>query len=145
MKTPLLIILALFLLAMKTNNDRRSLLCHQWTQFAFKKHGAASPHAVDSTLAKICEFGVDGSYRESMYSNTLKGSGQWYLNGDQTKLTYTYDELNGQKLPASADTVKHFNIIILKLTRDTLIYGVEGHYGYYKTYGHDDWYFVRSE
>jgi hypothetical protein len=92
---------------------------------------------------------ADGSYQETVYNNalnnTLKISGKWYLNSDQTKLGYKFEEINGYKLPVSSDTARHFNTIILKLTTDTLIYGNEAYYGNNKVYGHDDWYFVREK
>jgi hypothetical protein len=53
--------------------------------------------------------------------------------------------INGKSFPVPDDTSKHYNYIILKLTKDSLIYGQEALYGEKRVYGHDDWYFVRAK
>ena len=60
-------------------------------------------------------------------------------------LQTSLDIFNGTKIPAFSDTTKRTNIIIIKLTQDTLLYGTEGYYGNDKVYGHDDWYFMRQK
>ncbi len=138
-------LLATVMLSMRADNGRKELLAHTWVQFAFKKNGASFASLVDKTAAKTCIFNNNGSYTESTYNSGVKISGDYFLNGDQSKIAIKFSVLNGQALPYSTDTSKHYNIIILRLTQDTLIYGQEARYGERRTYGHDDWYFVRKK
>jgi hypothetical protein len=130
---------------MKADNDRKGMLSHTWVQFAFKRNGETSASPTDKTMVKTCTFNPNGDYEESTYNSGVKISGYYFLNGDQTKIALKFDVLNGQRLPGSTDTIKRYNIIILRLTRDTLIYGQEARYGERRVYGHDDWYFVRKK
>lgn len=121
------------------------MLCHRWIQFASKNNSEYSPKKIDNSLAKECYFHTDGSYEESSYYGNLKISGHWFINSDQSKLELTMEEMNGKHIQSFRDTTRHYNLIILKLTKDTLIYGMEAYYGTNKVYGHDDWYFVRKD
>jgi hypothetical protein len=145
MKKYIGIILSVILLSMKSDDDRKTLLCHKWIQFALKSHDAALPKMIDKSMAKECLFKDDGYYQETMYDNKFKASGRWFFNGDQTKMDYTVTEINGQKFPESPHPENHIHQIILKLNNDTLVYGSEAYYGSSRTYGHDDWYFVREK
>lgn len=136
------IALTAILLSMKADNGKRELLCHKWVQFAFKRNIEKSPTPVDKSMAKTCIFNPNGEYVELM---GLKASGHYFLNAAQTKIALQFGNINGKNMPVSADTTKHYNIIILKLTKDTLIYGQEAYYGEKRVYGHDDWYFVREK
>jgi hypothetical protein len=129
---------------MKSDTDRKMLLCHKWIQFAFKQNAASSPQMIDKSMAKESIFKADGTYEDVMYDNKFKASGNWFLNEDQTKLEFTISSVNGKDIPPFPETTKHYNIIIFKLNKDTLIYGQEAYYGKNKVYGHDDWYFVRK-
>lgn len=144
LKISTVVVLIAMLVSMKSDNGRKDMLCQTWVQFAFKKNGAISAGAIDNSMAKTCTFNPDGSYEESMYNNALKISGHYFLNSDQTKFDLQLEVMNGQTLPVSSDGTKHYNTIILKLTKDTLIYGNEAYYGETRVYGHDDWYFVRK-
>lgn len=139
------LIVVVLLLSMKSDNDRKQLLCQKWLQFALKLHDASSPRAIDRSMAKESAFKADGTYDDLMYNGALKTSGEWFLNDDQTKMEFTITSLNGKAMPPFPETTKHYNIIILKLTKDTLVYGQEAYYGKAKVYGHDDWYFVREK
>jgi hypothetical protein len=88
-------------------------------------------------------FTEDGNYEEEMYC--LKSTGKWFFNSDQTKFDFILTTFNGMAIPAFSDTTRRTNKLIIKLTKDTLIYGAEAYYGNDKIYGHDDWYFVRQE
>jgi len=134
--------LTAILLSMKADNSKKDLLCHKWIQFAFKRNGETAPEPIDKSMAKTCIFDPDGAYVELM---GLKASGHYFLNSAQTKIALQFENINGKNMPASADTTKHYNIIILRLTKDTLIYGQEANYGEKRVYGHDDWYFVREK
>jgi len=96
-------------------------------------------------MAEEYVFNVDGTYTEVAYSGKMKTTGQWFLNEDQTKMEFMISSFNGQQIPPFPETTRHFNKIILKLTKDTLIYGNEAYYGEKKIYGHDDLYFVRKD
>jgi hypothetical protein len=134
--------LGAILLSMKTDNEKKDLLCHKWVQFAFKRNVEISPSPVDKSMAKTCFFNQNGEYMELM---GLKATGHYFLNTTQTKIALQYEVINGKKFSLSADTAKHYNIIILRLTKDTLIYGQEAYYGEKRVYGHVDWYFVRKD
>jgi hypothetical protein len=138
------LVIVVLLLSMKSDKDNRDLLCHKWIQFALKQHNAPSPQLIDKSMAKESLFKPDGTYEDAMYNNALKTSGQWFLNEDQSKLEFTITSMNGQNMPPFSETTKHYNIIILKLSRDTLVYGQEAYYGSDKIYGHDDLYFVKE-
>ena len=129
-------------LSMKVDNGKKDLLCHKWVQFAFKRNSDTVPTLVDKALAKTCVFNPNGDYVEVM---GLKATGHYYLNATQTKLAFQFQMMNGKTFAQSADTTKHYNYVILKLTKDTLIYGQEALYGEKRVYGHDDWYFVRAK
>jgi len=139
------IVLSSILLSMKADNERRVLLSHTWVQFAFKGNRDSLATPVDKSMAKTCTFNANGTYEESTYNSGVRISGYYYLNGNETKLALKFNVLNGQQLPGINDTTKHYNIIILRLTKDTLIYGQEARYGEKRVYGHDDWYFVRKK
>jgi hypothetical protein len=139
------ILIAASLLSMRSDNDRKDMLSHTWVQFAFKRNNETSPSIVDKTTVKTCTFSANGAYEESTYNSGVKISGGYFLNDNQTKIALKLDVLNGQRLPGTNDTAKRYNIIILKLTKDTLIYGQEARYGEKRIYGHDDWYFVRKK
>jgi hypothetical protein len=130
---------------MKSDADRKTLLCHKWIQFAFKQNAASSPQMIDKSMAKESIFKADGTYEDAMYDNKLKTTGNWLLNEDQTKMVFTISNVNGKDIPPFSETTKHFNIIILKLTADTLIYGNEFYHGKDRVYDHFDWYFVRKD
>lgn len=140
--TFIIVLFASIMLSMQSHtDDRKSLLCHNWKQVAYKSFKDTLPKAVSEQMAKICSFNADGNYEEEMYN--LKSSGKWFFNPDKTKIGYVLTEFNGKPLAAFSDTTKRPNIIILKLTQDTLIYGHEAYYGPSRIYGHDDYYFVK--
>ena len=130
------------LLSMKADNDRKELLCHKWVQVAFKRNSETAPSPVDKAMAKTCVFNPDGGYVEVM---GMKATGHYFLNAAQTKIAFQYQMINGKTFTLPGDTTKHYNYIILKLTKDSLIYGQEALYGEKRVYGHDDWYFVRAK
>jgi len=134
--------LAVILLSMINDVGKKDLLCHKWVQFAFKRNSDTVPTLIDKALAKTCVFNPNGDYVEVM---GLKATGHYYLNAAQTKLAFQFEMMNGKTFAHSADTTKHYNYVILKLTKDTLIYGQEALYGEKRVYGHDDWYFVRAK
>lgn len=143
MKYPVLVI-SLIVSLIKIEADKKELLCHHWVQFAFKKNGAVMPISVDALMAKECSFAGDDKYDETMYNKAFKASGKWFFNNDQTKMGMTIDNVNGQNFPGQ-DQFRNTNIVILKLTKDTLVYGEEAYYGKDRVYGHDDLYFVRRD
>jgi hypothetical protein len=135
-------VLTAILLSMKADNSKKDLLCHKWVQVAFKGNSETAPTPVDRSMAKTCVFNPDGGYVELM---GMKATGHYFLNASQTKIAFQYEMINGKSFPVSDDTSKHYNYIILKLTKDSLIYGQEAYYGEKRVYGHDDWYFVRKD
>ena len=93
-------------------------------------------------------FNEDGSFDESRHHGQLKTTGNWYLNADETKMEFTITSFDGRPVPPVPETTYHYNIIILKLTADTLIYGHEnyrGKEGGPMTYNHYDLFFVRQQ
>jgi hypothetical protein len=135
---------ALLILTVMIKDDKKTLLCHKWVQIGFKNHDALF-QKIDKSTAKECLLDKDGNYIESAYNNTLNLNGQWFLNADQSKMEFVITTMNGKKLDLPTDTTRHFNIILLKLTKDTLIYGQEKYYGQKRIYGHDDLYFIRKD
>lgn len=146
MKTTITIILiSVFLLSLQTEKaDKKNLIVGHWKEFGYKFHDDTVMKSVSEECAlKTMTFGNDWTYEESMYC--LTSGGKWFFNKDQTKIGFTLDTFNGMKTPSSSDTMRIANIIIIKLTRDTLIYGQEAYYGEKGIYGHDDYYFVRQK
>jgi hypothetical protein len=141
-----LCILAVILLSVKT--DKKSMLCHHWIQFASTREIGAPIKPTDASMAKDITFKPDGTYDESIYNGQMKTTGNWYLNNDETKMEFTLSTMNGKTMPAFPETTRHYTIIILKLTADTLIYGNEftrGKEGGPMVYNHSDLYFVRKD
>jgi hypothetical protein len=138
----LLLIFLLFPLIAGENVEQ--LLCHKWIQISYRAHNEVNPRNVDASQAKSCSFNADGTYSETMYNNTFKATGNWALDSDKKKFGLSLRTMNGLSVPVSTGEIPK-NTIILKLTKDTLIYGNEGYYGKNYTYGHNDWYFVRAK
>ena len=146
MKKCLFVIFAIILLSIQS--DKKSLLCHQWVQFAFKPEIGAPLKLIDSMESVRISFNEDGSFDESRHLGQLKTTGNWYLNADETKMEFTITSFDGRPVPPVPETTYHYNIIILKLTADTLIYGHEnyrGKEGGPMTYNHYDLFFVRQQ
>jgi hypothetical protein len=143
MKTLITLFILITSVSFKTQ-EQKSLLIGKWKQFAWKAHDSKELKKTDEECAnKKITFEKNGSYKEEMYC--LKSTGQWYFNSDQTKIGFTLETFNGMKSPPSNSQKKYTNTIILKLTKDTLIYGHEGYFGNDRIYGHNDWYFVRQK
>ena len=141
MKTLLLFILSFFIIT-NIQESKHSLISHKWVQVAFKENKDKKRKAPAKGSAKEIEFSNDGTYQTTLYGITEKG--KWQFNSDSTKFGWNVTESNGQKISTSVPIVT--NLIILKLTADSLIFGDESGYGTTpKTYGHDDWYFIRSK
>jgi hypothetical protein len=122
--------------------NKLDLFCNQWIQFGFKSHNDSIVRMItDDCFKKKCEFYKSGNYVEEMYC--LKGYGNWTFNNDSTKFGFQFTEYMGQKIDNKLPIA--FTNLIIKLTADTLIYGMEGYYGNSNIYGHDDLYFVRKK
>jgi hypothetical protein len=120
----------------------KDLFCNKWIQFGFKSNSEAAVRIIKEDCSKKkCEFARDGIYFEDMYC--LKGKGTWAFNPDFTKFGYQFTEYMGQKIENNLPIA--FTSLIIKLTPDTLIVGLEAYYGKSKVYGHDDFYFVRDK
>lgn len=91
-------------------------------------------------MGKRIQFKKDGTFEEIMYN--LKGKGLWEFNEDSTKFGLKMTDYNGMNVSNSLPIAK--NILIIKLTADTLVYGTEAYYGKEKKYGHEDWYFIKE-
>ena len=99
-------------------------------------------------MAKDITFKADGTYQDAIYNGQMKTTGNWYLNEDESKMDFTISTINGKDYSQFNVTGRHYNIIILKLTADTLIYGNEyyrGKEGGPMVYNHSDLYFVRKD
>ena len=148
MKKYIWVILPIVLLSMKSNDDRKTLLCHHWFEFASTSQMGAPVKPIDASMAEGITMNPDGTYDESIYNGQMKTTGNWYLNDDETKMEFTLSTMNGKAMPAFPESTRHYTIIILKLTADTLIYGNEfyrGKEGGPMVYNHSDLYFVRKD
>jgi len=124
-------------------NNKLDLFCCQWIQYGYKSHNDTIVKLINEDCSKKkCEFSKDGKYIEDMYCIISKG--YWAFNEDSTKVGFKLTEFMGKKI-GDKSTIKFFNQLIIKLTKDTLIYGNEGTYGNERVYGHDDWYFIRKK
>jgi hypothetical protein len=139
--------LTVILLAMKSNNSKKDLLCHHWVQFASTSYMNAPVKSTDASMAQDITFKADGTYDSAIYNGQMKTTGNWYLNDNETKMELTLSTMNGKAMPPFPETTRHYTIILLKLTADTLIYGNEfyrGKEGGPMVYNHSDLYFVRK-
>lgn len=116
------------------------LFCHTWRQVGFMRNGDNKIKSVDKEMGKRIQFKKDGTFEEIMYN--LKGKGLWEFNEDSTKFGLKMTDYNGMNVSNSLPIAK--NILIIKLTADTLVYGTEAYYGKEKKYGHEDWYFIKE-
>lgn len=141
MKVLFITFLSLFIVT-NTPQSKKALFCQKWIQFAYKANSDKKSKAPAKGGATEIDFSADGTYQTTLFGITSKG--KWIFNADSTKFGEQVTESNGQKIPSSTSIVT--NLIILKLNSDTLIYGDESNYGTTpKTYGHDDWYFVKKK
>jgi hypothetical protein len=142
------VILSIMLLSMKSDDDRKTLICHHWVQFASTSEMGTPVKPTDASMAKEITFKADGTYQDAIYNDQFKTTGNWYLNEDESKMEFTLSTINGTNVSPFPETSRHYNIIILKLTADTLIYGNEfyrGKEGGPMVYNHSDLYFVRKD
>jgi len=141
---PGILLAGLVLLSMQPGNtDQKLLFCHKWRQFAFKRATDSVVKSIDPSMAKTCLFRDDGYYEEN-YLNIIS-SGKWFFNADEKKFGLIIDTFNGTKFPGQDSLKPPANIVVLKLTKDTLIYGNDIYTGPNRVYGHDDSYFVRAD
>jgi hypothetical protein len=148
MKKYITVILSVVLLSMKSDDSKKDLLCHHWVQFASKSEIGAPLKLTDASMAKKIAFKADGTYQDAIYNDQFKTTGNWYLNEDENKMEFSISTINGKNAPPFPETSRHYNIIIIKLTADTLIYGNEfyrGKEGAPLVYNHSDLYFVRKD
>jgi hypothetical protein len=148
MKKYIAVILPVILLSMKSDDSKKDLLCHHWVEFAYASEIGAPVKPTDSSMAKEITFKSDGTYEESIYNGQMKTTGNWYLNDEETKMEFTLSTMNGKTMPEFPETTRHYNVIILKLTADTLIYGNEyyrGKEGGPMVYNHSALHFVRKD
>ena len=148
MKKYIGIVLSVILLSMKSDDNKKDLLCHHWVQFASTSEIGAPLKPTDASMAKDITFKSDGTYQDAIYNNQFKTTGNWYLNEDESKMEFSLSTINGKDVPPFPETSRHYNIVILKLTADTLIYGNEyyrGKEGGPMVYNHSDLYFVRKD
>ncbi|MGZ3813300.1 MAG: hypothetical protein ACXVJN_16245, partial [Mucilaginibacter sp.] len=62
MKKYISVILSIILLSMKSVDDRKTLLCHNWVQFASRSEMGAPVKPTDASMAKDITFNADGTY-----------------------------------------------------------------------------------
>src|SRR5258708_10993993 len=129
MKKYISVILSVILLSMKSDYSKKDLLCHHWVQFASTSEIGAPVKPTDTSMAKDITIKPNGTYDESIYNGQMKTTGNWYLNDDETKMEFTLSTMNGKTMPEFPETTRHYTIIILKLTADTLIYANEFYRG----------------
>jgi hypothetical protein len=133
----------IFLSSTLQHDSKFDLVCQKWKQVGIKSFGK-DYNPVDKSMTEIIEFKKDGTYEEELYGN-IQFKGKWKFSNDSTKLGFEVTEMNGTAMhDLSLADSKPIDSII-KLTKDTLIYGSLGFYGKNQLYGHDDWYFVREK
>jgi hypothetical protein len=81
------------------------------------------------------------TYDELLYGQ-LRIHGTWKFNDDSTKFGEGVSQFDGKPVN---DMPIAIDLVIIRLTADSLIYGHEGYYGTEGTYGHDDLYFIRAD
>ena len=123
-------------------DSRNALICQKWQEVGWKDFGGTY-QAV--RFPKTVSFKKDGTYEE-IYCN-LPMRGQWKWSPDSSKFGYEFTVINGKAVQgAPMEKVIPLDTI-LRLTRDTLIYGKLAHFGpghgSAQGYGHDASYFVR--
>ena len=121
------------------SQTKTDLLCRKWKMVGAKSFNQ-SYKSVVTQMAKVMKFYKDGTYEEIMFS--LKAKKVWEFNNDSTMINFAMTEFNGtptkdMSLKDSKPTDR-----ILKLSKDSLIIGMESYHGPQKIFGHDDWYFV---
>lgn len=123
--------------------ERTQLMCQKWKQVGLKQF--RGKYSAVTRMPKIMTLRTDGSYEETY--GTLRSKGRWKFSRDSSKFAVSLTEFNGQKINDMPLDMVIPHDSILKLTRDTLIYGSLATFGpgnkLGQGYGHDDWYFVR--
>jgi hypothetical protein len=124
-------------------DSKLDLVCQRWRQVGIKSFHK-DYHPLDQSAAEVILIKKDGNYEEEIYS-TIKIKGRWKFNIDSSKLAFAMTEMNGTTIEGLSLADTNPTDSIIKLTKDTLIYGALAFYGQQKEYGHDDWYFVREK
>jgi len=138
----LLLIALSFILLSSQQESKLKLVCKKWRQVGIKQFGK-DYQPVYKSMSEIIEFKYDGTYEEDLYGN-VKIKGKWKFSIDSTKLAFEVTEIDGTAMHDLSLTDSKPVDSIIKLTKDTLIYGSLGFHGVNKLYGHDDRYFVRE-
>ena len=143
MKLALTTLFFFLLCLVRLHENKMDLICQKWRQVGIKDFGK-DYKSIDKSMTEVIIFKKDGAYDEELYGS-LQIKGQWKFSMDSLKLSLVLTEMNGKTLAGTSfDDSKPIDSII-KLTRDTLIYGALVYFGEQKIYGHDDWYFVREK
>jgi hypothetical protein len=144
MKYLVLFCLPLLITSFKKGDDVKTLLCHKWIQFASKASSDLTIKPMATDVIRECILKKSGYYEDIMDKDTQMAAGKWVLSPDQKKMEFRLTIINGQHIPELPESAHWFNIIILRLTRDTLIYGKEVYNSKGEPVGHDDSYFVKE-
>ena len=138
MKTALIIILTFLTFAAFQVADSKSNLIGKWRLFALKKYSnnILTNKISDTYTSKTITFEKNGDFKEE--ADSLKLSGKWTFNNDQTKVGLIIDNYNGViEVPNSYDS-----LYIIKLEHDTLVYRTIGHI-INETLNNREYYFVK--
>ena len=145
MKYLVFIFLLLIVTSFRKGDDVKTLLCHKWIQFASKASTDLTTKPMPADVIRECIFRKSGYYEDIMDEDTQMAAGKWVLSPDQKKMEFRLTTINGQHIPELPESAHRFNIVILRLTKDTLIYGKEVYNNKGEPIGHDDSYFVKEE
>lgn len=120
--------------------DRSSQICRTWKQVGYKGfHKAYKP--IDPSMAEVITFKKDGTYDKVLYGQ-MSIKGDWQFDPDSTKIKMAVTSINGARVGGMTIDQSKPTDTLLRLTRDTLVYGTLAYYGKSSEYGHDDLYFV---
>jgi len=80
----------------------------------------------DSSNYRHLALSSDGTFKEFDKENT--GRGHWYLNKQQNKLAFTYQQRNGIQINESLQVIS-FRYLIDTIYEDTLVLSIQGRHG----------------
>ena len=146
MKTMFLGLILIISLALNGQHSPKDSLYGKWKQFGSKSHYDSIFQTFnDEYTHNFIYFFKNGNYEDVSYLHRTSCKGTWQFNSDSTRFEIRLTELQDREGQYQGPLPVSYNLIILKLTMDTLVVGRETLYGPGKIKEYDYWYYCKSQ
>ena len=136
MKVILLFLLGLIYNYSFQNENKQILLCKKWKIVGFQNMNKAYATFNDNDVMRLY-IDKDGTFE---LKDFLPIKGKWKFNIDSTKLAL----LKTDGIPSLSSSLDDFNFLIMKLTKDSLIYRQLGISALTRKEIYTDWYCIKD-